>query len=215
MSQLILQYGARVLFQGDSITDAGRDRGNEASLGGGYAGMIAAWLTARYPGRKLTFLNRGISGNRVPDLDARWSADCLDIQPDWLSLLIGINDTFSRVRGNDPTPVKAYEDGCRRLLDRVKEETDAGIILLEPFLLPSNEDLRPFRAMLDEHVDAIRRVARDYNTLYIPLDGLFAAAATQMVPEDWAYDGVHPTAAGHAFIAQAWIRTVEIGAFHI
>ena len=211
MSQLILQYGARVLFQGDSITDAGRSRDDDGQLGGGYAGMVDAWLSARYPGRKLTFLNRGISGNRVPDLEARWTEDCVDLQPDWLSILIGINDTAHRFGGGDATPVAEFEAGYRRLLDRVRAETDAGLILLEPFLLPIPPDRLAWRPLLDQHIDAVRRLARDYAAIYVPFDGLFAAVATQREPAFWAPDGVHPTPAGHALMAQAWIRAVEPG----
>ena len=211
MGQLILQNNARVLFQGDSITDAGRSRTDDSQLGGGYVGMIAAWLAARYPDRKLTFLNRGIGGNIVPDLEARWTDDCIALAPDWLSVLIGINDTARRLGSDFTTGVREYEDGYRRLLDRMRTETEAGIILLEPFLLHIPADRATWRPLLDQHIDAVRRIARDYHTLYLPLDGIFAAAATQRELDFWAPDGVHPTPAGHALMAQAWIRAVEIG----
>ena len=210
MSHLIIQYGARVLFQGDSITDAGRSRTDDAQLGGGYANLVAAWLDARYPGRKLEFFNRGISGNRVPDLEGRWTADVNDLAPDWLSILIGVNDTAHRCSGNDNTPVSQYEDGYRRLLDRVRDEIGAGVIILEPFLLPISKEIESWRPMLDQHIDAARRVAREYEAIYVPLDGLFAAACTQRPPEFWASDGVHPSQAGHALMAQAWIKAVEV-----
>lgn len=209
MSQLQLQYGARVLFQGDSITDAGRSRDDDSQLGGGYANMVAAWLTARYPGRNLTFLNRGIGGNRIPDLEARWTTDCIDLQPDWLSILIGINDTVHRFSAQDASSVAEYEAGYRRLLDRVREETEAGLIILEPFLLPTPPERAAWRPLLDQHIDAARRVARDYQAIYIPLDGLLAGLTTHRTLDFWVYDGVHPSQAGHAFIAQAWIRAIE------
>ena len=96
MSQFLLQPNARILFQGDSITDAGRSRENDTMLGNGYANMTAAWLSARYPGHNFTFLNRGVSGNRIYDMEERWTAECIELQPDWLSILIGINDTWRR-----------------------------------------------------------------------------------------------------------------------
>lgn len=209
MSIQSLAPGARVLFQGDSITDAGRIYGDDQSLGEGYANMIAAWLHARHPAADYTFLNRGVGGNRASDLEARWSEDCIALKPDWVSILIGINDTWRRYDSNLPSAIDAFEACCRRLLDRVKTETSAQIILLEPFLLPSAPELDAWREDLDPRITAIRRVARDYQTLYLPLDGLFAAATTRQPPVRWAPDGVHPSQAGHALIARAWIEALS------
>ena len=211
MGHLLLQPGARILFQGDSITDAGRSRENDALLGSGYANLIAAWLSARYPGRELTFLNRGVSGNRVYDLEERWTRDCIDLHPDWVSILIGINATWRRYDSGKLSPIEEFEACYRRLLDRVKAETSARVILLEPFVLPTPPDRVAWREDLDPRIAAVRRVAADYGTLYVPLDGLFAAAAAQRPAAFWAADGVHPTQAGHALIAQAWIRAVDEG----
>jgi len=208
---LLLQPGARVLFQGDSITDAGRSRENDALLGGGYPNLVAAWLSARYPARKLTFLNRGISGNRVYDLEERWTRDCVELRPDWVSILIGINDTWRRYDSGKPSPIPEFEGCYRRILDRVKAETAARLLLLEPFVLPVPADRVAWREDLDPRIAAVRRVAADYGALLVPLDGIFAAAAAQREPAFWAADGVHPSPAGHALIAQAWIRAVEEG----
>jgi len=209
MSHLLLQPQARVLFQGDSITDAGRSREDDNWMGAGYAQMIAAWLTARYPARQLSFINRGIGGNRIYDLETRWTDDCIRLQPDWVSILIGINDTWRRYDSNVPSPIVEFEACYRRLLERVKTETHARIIILEPFVLPVPADRERWRDDLDPRIDAIRRVSRDFQALYIPLDGLFAAASTQQPPVNWANDGVHPTMAGHALISQAWIKALE------
>lgn len=209
MTSLCIQPGARILFQGDSITDAGRDYANDQQLGGGYPHMVAAWLSARFPALNLTFLNRGISGNRIYDLEARWTDDCIALQPDWLSILIGINDTWRHYDSNLPSPADEFEACYRRLLDRVKAETSARIVLLEPFVLPSLPDRVTWREDLDPRIAAVRRVAREYQALYIPLDGLFAAASTQREPAFWSGDGVHPSPAGHALISQAWIHAVK------
>ncbi|MHB9134617.1 MAG: SGNH/GDSL hydrolase family protein [Armatimonadota bacterium] len=210
MSQLLLQHGARVIFQGDSITDAGRSREDDTQLGFGYANFVSAWLSARYPSRSLTFLNRGISGNRVYDLETRWTDDCIALQPDWVSILIGINDTWRHYDSGVPSPVADFEASYRRMLDRLKAETHAQIMLLEPFVLPTPADRVGWREDLDPRIDSIRRIARDYGTLYVPLDGLFAAASTRRTPAFWASDGVHPTQSGHALITQAWINAVEV-----
>ncbi len=209
MGQLLLQPGARILFQGDSVTDAGRSREDDAQLGGGYANFVAAWLSALYPERRLTFLNRGAGGNRVYDMEERWTQDCIELKPDWVSILIGINDTWRRYDSNMISSITDFEASYRRILERTKNETNAQLILLEPFVLPTPADRIVWREDLDPRIDVVRRLARDYTALYVPYDGLFASASTQREPAFWASDGVHPTQAGHAFMSQAWIKAVE------
>jgi lysophospholipase L1-like esterase len=196
-----------ILFQGDSITDCGRSRTDGASLGGGYAMMAASWLSAMVPGKRLRFLNRGISGNRAQDLRDRWPTDCLDLKPNWVSILIGVNDTWRRFDSNDATPVEVYETHYRHIL-RQSQEAVLKLIVCEPFLLPVPQDRVAWREDLDPKIAAARRLARDFGAIYVPLDGAFAAAATQQPMEAWAPDGVHPTPAGHALIAQTWLRAV-------
>jgi acyl-CoA thioesterase-1 len=211
MNPALLHPGARILFQGDSITDAGRNRDLVGDLGHGYANFIAAWLQARHPDQQWNFLNRGISGNRIYDLEARWTTDCIALAPDWVSILIGINDTWRRYDSQRPSPIGDFEACYRRLLDRVCAETHARLILLEPFVLPIPQDRVSWREDLDPRIDALRRVARDYQALLVPLDGIFAAASTRREPGFWAADGVHPTPPGHALVANAWIRAIEEG----
>jgi len=207
--QTLIEDHATVLFQGDSITDAGRSRDSDADLGRGYAAMIAAWYSARHPEKQVRFINRGISGNRAKDLRARWQADCLDLKPSWVSILIGINDTWRRFDSNDPTSTEDYEAAYRAILTEVRNQLHAQLIILEPFVLPVPPDRRNWRADLDPKITAARQLAREFGALYVPLDGLFAAAATRRELAFWAADGVHPTPAGHALIAQAWLSTVE------
>jgi acyl-CoA thioesterase I len=140
-----IQDGAVVLFQGDSITDAGRSRENDAMLGNGYASMLAAQIGARYPEKKIHFLNRGISGHRAADLEARWQKDCIDLKPDWVSIMIGINDTWRAFDRNDPTPTAAYAASYRRILEQVRDQLDARLILIEPFVLPHPDDRKRWR----------------------------------------------------------------------
>jgi acyl-CoA thioesterase I len=205
----LIEQNATVLFQGDSITDAGRSRVDDADLGHGYAAMVAAWVSARYPERQVRFLNRGISGNRAKDLYARWQADCLDLAPTWVSILIGINDTWRRYDSADRTTTEAYEESFRAILTATQERLKARIIILEPFVLPTPPDRAAWREDLDPKIAVARKLAREFGTLFVPLDGVFAAAATQRPMEFWLADGVHPTPAGHALIAQAWLRAVS------
>ncbi|MCX7846838.1 MAG: SGNH/GDSL hydrolase family protein [bacterium] len=206
---MLIEPHARVLFQGDSITDCDRNRNDDNNLGSGYPAMIAAWLSALYPCRNITFLNRGISGHRVKDLLARWKTDCLDLQPTWVSILIGINDVWRRYDCNDPTSLQDFVAGYRELLRQIRAATKAHIILCEPFLLPVHPTLDRWREDLDPKIGAVRALAREFHTYYVPLDGLFAAASARREPAFWAADGVHPTPAGHALIAQAWLRTIQ------
>lgn len=205
----LIQDNQFVLFIGDSITDTGRDRQDDTDLGSGYANFVAAWFTASHPNRRVRFLNRGISGNRVQDLEARWQTDCLDLKPDWVSVLIGINNVVRRYDSNLPTTTDAFKASYRALLDATVQHTSARIILLEPFLLANNPQMAAWRDELNPKIDAIRDLAVEYKTFYVPLDGLFAAAAAQRGMQFWLPDGVHPTQAGHALIAQAWLEALS------
>jgi acyl-CoA thioesterase-1 len=208
----LIEDGAVVLFQGDSVTDGNRYRNDDSapdSLGYGYAMMASAWFSALYPEKRVRFINRGISGNRAVDLRMRWQEDCLDLRPTWVSILIGINDTWRRYDSNDPTPVQKYETAYRAILEQSSAKLNAKLILCEPFVLPVLEDRTTWREDLDPKIAVVRRLAREFNALYVSLDGIFAQAATQREPAFWAGDGVHPTVEGHALIAQSWLRAVK------
>jgi acyl-CoA thioesterase I len=209
MMDPLIEKGATVLFQGDSITDAGRSRESDAEMGHGYAALTAAWFSALYPEREVTFINRGISGNRAKELAARWERDCLDLKPTWLSILIGINDTWRRYDANDPTPVEEYAAHYRAILESVCNQLHPGLIILEPFVLPVPADRAAWRSDLGPKIEVARTLAREFSAHYVPLDGLFAAAAAKRPMSFWLPDGVHPSPAGHALIAQAWLRTVQ------
>lgn len=209
MKMTEIENNASILFQGDSITDCGRDYSNIASLGSGYALLVAAEIGRKYPEKNINFINRGVNGNRVIDLNHRWEEDCLQLNPTWVSIYIGINDVWRRYGDNDATSVEQFYEGYRKLIERTNEHTDAKLILVEPFCLPVPEDRKTWREDLDPKIQAIRELAREFQTLYVPLDGLFAAASTQIDPAYWAEDGVHPTPAGHSLITKAWLEAVQ------
>jgi lysophospholipase L1-like esterase len=206
----ILQAGDRILFQGDSITDAGRDRDNPHHLGNGYAMLAASWFQALYPERNVRFTNRGIGGDRTRDLVERWREDCLLLRPTWISLLVGINDTWRRYDRNDATSTEAYEEFYRTLLTRTMEELPgAHLILCEPFVLPTPPDRLGWRVDLDPKIAVVHKLAQEYDAILVPFDDIFAQAANRREPSFWAADGVHPTAAGHALMAQSWLKAVQ------
>lgn len=198
--------GGRVLFIGDSITDAGRDRSRADSLGCGYALMASAWFGAEYPDRRVTFLNTGISGNRVRDLRARWRSDCLDLAPNVVSVLIGVNDTWRRYSDADPTPVEDFERDYRHILELTRDRLGAGLVLIEPFLIPLSADQHRWREDLDPKVEVVRKLAGEFGATLVAVQAAFAA--TGAPPTAWTNDGVHLTPAGHALLAREWLRAV-------
>ena len=203
---MIIEANDTILFTGDSITDCGRSREVEDQLGGGYVAMTAAHLQARLASPKLKIYNRGISGNRVCDLLGRVDADLLDLKPTVVSILIGINDTWRRYDSGNATDAAAFERDYRALLEKITGELKARVVLLEPFLIHSRPDRDAWREDLNPKIDATRKLAIEFGAELLPLDGLFAQAATQAPPAYWAGDGVHPSAAGHALIAETWLE---------
>jgi len=199
-----------ILFTGDSITDCGRDRANAGHLGFGYAFFIASRLQALLAAPDLKIYNRGISGNRVRDLLGRVDADLISLKPSVVSILIGINDTWRCYDSNNPTGADAFEKDYRTLLEKIRDHLDARVILLEPFLLHVPADRYAWREDLNPKIDVTRKLAVEFEAELLPLDGIFAQEAAQAPAAYWAADGVHPTAAGHALIAEAWLENAGL-----
>ncbi len=197
----------RIVFQGDSITDAGRERPSGRGLGNGYPKYVAQLLQKDSFGQEFECINMGIGGDRTWDLLARWQTDCIDLQPDILSILIGINDTWRRYDRNDITTAAQFEHNYRRLLEDVRANTKAKIILLEPYLvdLPA----KPFREDLDPKIDVTRRLAREYADAFVPLDGMLTAACLHTDPKLLSFDGVHPEPDGAKLIAKAYVAALK------
>jgi len=205
--------GERILFQGDSITDGNRGRTADPNhiLGHGYAFLIAAKCGAAYPERHLTFLNRGISGNRVADLAARWQADALDLQPDVISILIGVNDVLINFDKNQSVSVEDFRRTYDQLLARtMAARPKAKLILGDPFILPGRittprwpewqDTLRQLQAV-------VAALAEKYHAPVVHYQRVFDAAAKLGQAEDyWIWDGVHPTYSGHQLMADEWMR---------
>lgn len=207
----MLNKNSLILFQGDSITDTGRtgSADPDASLGQGYPAKIAEAFANDYADLGLTVVNRGISGNRTWDLLNRWDKDCIDIKPDYFSLLIGVNDTWRRYDSGMITTAEEYEANMRTLLDRVVKETGAKIILLNIFLLDVTPDKAQMRPDLVEKQAVIAKLVEDYDVIYIDIQKKFdemVAAGTPMT--DLSEDGVHPTDFGHSVIAEEWLKSV-------
>lgn len=198
-----------VLFQGDSITDVGRSRENPDELGAGYPMIAASWFYAMNPEQPVRFLNRGVSGDKVRDLKARWTEDCVDLQPDVVSILVGINDTWHQIEGESFTSMEDFESDYREIIERTLNETSASLIIMEPYVLPYPEDRKTWRENLNQRIEIVRSLAQEYHVTYVPLDGILAAASCKRECTFWAPDGVHPSPAGHALIAQAFLEALE------
>ena len=205
-----------VLFQGDSITDCGRDRAsadaNRAGpLGTGYPLLIASAELAARPERGMKFFNRGISGNKVPDLDQRWGADTIALKPDVLSILIGVNDYWHKRNGNYTGTVAEYESGFAELLHGTRLALPAvRLVVIEPFVLRCGAVDATWFPEFDERRAAAARVARRANATFVRMHDAFTELASRTSPEYWAADGVHPTPAGHGLIAERWRRAVRL-----
>lgn len=213
-----LQKGDVVLFQGDSITDARRNRAKQAqpndgaALGAGYPSIIAGGLLTDHREAQLKIYNRGISGNKVPDLARRWKTDTLDLKPAVLSILIGVNDIWHKLNNKyDGTP-EVYRDGFAALLKETKQTLpDTILVICEPFVLRCGAVKDNWFPEFDERKELAKQVATDAGAIWVPFHEAFDnAVSAGTSPEFWAADGVHPTVAGHALMAKTWRTVVGI-----
>lgn len=203
----------RILFQGDSITDAGRNREDYHDLGQGYPKYAAEYIKNAYPDIDFEFIDLGISGDQTKNLVARLDTDFIDIQPDIVSILIGINDVWHHsgwFGGGEAAymPHEVFEERYRTVLSAIKEKTNAKIMIMEPFLIPAEDKIR-FRVDLDPKIQIIRKLAREFADVYLPTDGLLASAYTCDDPFSFAADGVHPTPKGADFIGKLYCDYVS------
>lgn len=215
-----IKKGDIILFQGDSITDAGRSRdkdkttapNNQAGLGNGYAWLTAAELLVDRPADDLKIFNRGVSGNKVFQLAERWQADCIDLKPDVLSILIGVNDIWHTL---DPRlgykgTVEIYERDYQELVKRtIKTLPKVKLIICEPFVLRCGAVKESWFPEFNRYRAAARRVAEAHKATFVPFQAMFDEASKIAPPEHWANDGVHPSASGAALMAHFWLRAVE------
>jgi len=202
------EHGQKLLFIGDSITDSGR-RVEAAPFGDGYVNMVRNFLLARYPELALTIVNRGVSGDTTRNLAARWQADVITQQPDWLSIAIGINDVWRTFGGNrrEAVPLPEYEATLRRLLDWTRQAAKARLILMEPYMIEPDRS-QPMRHSMDMYGAVIDRLADDYGALLVPTQAAFDRVLQHSSPGAWADDQIHPNAPGHMVIALEFLRSV-------
>lgn len=211
----IIQKDCTILFQGDSITDAGRDRKREGNvndknaLGSGYVYSIATQLLADRAGDGLKIYNRGNSGNKVFQLADRWDKDCLDLKPDVVSILIGVNDIWHSLNGNYDGTVAKYEMDYRALLARtVKALPKVKLVICEPFVLRCGAVNDKWFPEFDHYRAAARKMSDEFDTLFVPFQSMFDDAVKRAPAAHWAGDGVHPSMAGAHLMGQEWLKVV-------
>jgi acyl-CoA thioesterase I len=213
MKNIIVDYKAKpivsILFQGDSITEAFRNPLKEEDLGVGYAMMIAKRFSTENNGKKVRFLNRGIGGDRVKDLKKRWEKDCLNVEPDIVSILVGINDSIGRHFWSKPTSTKSFEEDYRILLQQTCDILGAKIVLLSPFMVYMTKLHFIHEAILKQKINVVNKLSREFGTLLVPLDRIFEVATRKKPPTYWSIDGIHPTSIGHSLIAESWLKSMS------
>jgi lysophospholipase L1-like esterase len=209
--------GETILFQGDSITDAGRDKKKElanqaGSFGRGYAFLAASHLLNKFPEESLTIHNRGISGNKVFQLADRWDKDCLELKPDVLSILIGVNDYWHKRNGKYDGTVEVYEKDYRALLERTQKAMPGiTLVLCEPFyILETSAVDESWVEPMKKYQAAAKRISNDFNTIWVPFQKVFDEAIKHAPGKYWAADGVHPSMAGAQLMAEAWLKAVGV-----
>ena len=202
-----------VLFQGDSITDGGRARtGTDMNhiMGQDYAYLLAAHIGVDTPERNIRFVNRGIGGDRVIDLAARWHDDAIALKPNILSILVGINDQFGSKGQDTPEEFEAAYD--KLLSETVAALPTTKIVIAEPFLLPVGKHAASYAQELSElkkRQAAVGRLGAKYHLAVIDYQALFDEAQVHAPPAYWCWDGIHPTYAGHALMAREWLRVTN------
>lgn len=214
-TKLKLPKDLTILFQGDSITDAGRKRDHYyandtwGGLGSGYVLPVVSELLGKNPTSNIRCYNRGISGHKVFQLANRWEEDCLQIQPDVLSILIGVNDFWHTLSHNYKGTAKSYEDDFRKLLDRtLKELPDLKIMVCEPFVVKGGSAIveeKWFPAFM-AYQKAAKKIASDYKASWVPFQKTFDDALKIAPVNYWCPDGVHPSLGGGHLMAEAWLN---------
>lgn len=205
--------GLTFLFQGDSITDGNRGRTADPNhiMGHGYTFAVASRVGADFPSANHQFYNRGISGNRVPDLQQRWQTDTLDLQPDVVSILIGINDTAAAVeKTQDAQTVDEFETGYRDLLTRSRSvKPNLLLVLGLPFVTAvgkRKENFDEWKRETAQRAIRVQKLAGEFDALLVDYPAVFDKAESKAPADYWIWDGIHPTVAGHELMAREWIK---------
>ena len=198
----------KILFQGDSVTDAGRDRSDPHDMGNGYPRFASAMIQDSFSDKEFEFVNLGISGNRTEHLVERLEADFIEIQPDIVSIMIGVNDVWHHYSHGIETSDEQFEKNYRVVLDALKTRTNARILMIQPFLLETVDPAKQaYTEELARKQAIVKQLADEYADAYLPLDEILHRE-TEEEPAYYAADGVHPTPDGACYIGEAYLGAI-------
>ncbi len=207
-----LKHGQSILFTGDSITDCGRARpiGEGAGLGEGYVAFADSLLAAFYSQSRIRVLNSGIDGNRIIDLEARWQTDVLDLEPDWLSIMIGINDVW-RQFDNELNPeqvgLERYRSTYRILLEQARPKLK-GLVLMTPYYIESNLS-EPMRKRMDTYGMAVEQLANEFDAIFVNVQSAFDLHLAHRTTQSLCGDRIHPNKTGHMIITKSFLTAMQ------
>lgn len=205
---------SKLVMIGDSITDCGRalpvGEGRDAALGTGYVSLVDGLLKTTNPTANIRIINMGISGNTVRDLQARWQTDVLDLQPDWLSIMIGINDVWrqfdSPLQRERQVPLAEYSRMLSKLVATTRPHLQ-GLVLMTPYFIEPNHN-DPMRAMMDSYGQVVQEIAFANDAVFVDTQAAFDRVLADMHPMSLAWDRVHPNLTGHMILARAFLEGV-------
>lgn len=210
-----IQNGSKLVMIGDSITDCNRAKpigeGLFEAYGIGYVNLVNGMLTGFYPEKRIRVVNMGTSGNTVRDLKARWQTDVLDLKPDWLSIMIGINDVWrqfdSRLINEWQVPLEEYEKTLDELV-RTTKPLLQGLVMMTPYYIEHNK-ADAMRKTMDQYGAVVKQLAARYDAIFVDTQSAFDEALKILHPNGLAWDRVHPGVAGHMIIARAFLKAVD------
>ena len=212
---MLIETGSKLIMTGDSVTDCDRGRpvgeGLFGAIGNGYVNFVQANLMAKYPERKVRVVNMGNSGNTVRDLKARWKTDIIEQKPDWLSIMIGINDVWRQFDSSLETEKHVYIEEYSRTLEELVSSTKPllkGLVLMTPYYIEPNAD-DAMRSTMDQYGAEVRKISQKYGTLFVDTQAAFSAILQHYPPNFLTWDRVHPNNNGHMILAQAFLKAVE------
>ncbi len=212
---MLIEAGSKLIMTGDSVTDCDRGRpvgeGLFGAIGNGYVNLVQANLFSKYPEKRIRVVNMGASGNTVKDLKDRWETDILDQKPDWLSIMIGINDVWRQFDSPLETEKHVYLEEYTQTLDELVRTTMPklkGLVLLTPYYIEPNKN-DAMRAAMDIYGAAVKSISQKYHTHFVDTQAAFNKILAHYHPNLLCWDRVHPNQIGHMILAQAFLNAVE------